>query len=224
RPSHMLGVVQDIDARKRAELALSEREKLLREAQSLAHIGNWHANLVSGELIWSDEIYRIFGYEPGAIRPSLEVFFAAVHPDDRQRVRDSEERAAHTGCHDVVHRIVRPDGSVRHVHELARGAVDGDGRLVGLTGTVQDITERIETEARLRESEERFAFAIEGADEGVWDWHIPSGALSLSGRYETMLATPRARCRQPSSPGRPTSIPKTSNEPGNTWRITWPGA
>jgi PAS domain S-box-containing protein len=150
----MLGVVQDIDDRKRAELALAERERQLREAQALAHIGNWQADLVSGELSWSDEIYRIFGHEPGSFEPSVEAFHAAVHPDDRALVLESEERARQTGHHDVVHRIVRPDGTVRHVHELAQMEIDATGGVVRLIGTVQDVTEQVEVEQALMAASE----------------------------------------------------------------------
>ncbi len=149
KPLQMLGVVQDIDARKRAELALAERERQLREAQTLASIGNWTADLVSGELAWSDEIYCIFGHQPGSFAPSVEAFRAAVHPDDRARVNESEKRAERTGRHDVVHRIVRPDGSVRHVHELAQAQTDAAGKLIRLSGTVQDITEQVAVERAL---------------------------------------------------------------------------
>lgn len=187
KPLQMLGVVQDIDDRKRAELALIEREAELREAQTLARIGNWSANMLTGELHWSDEIYRIFGYEPGSISPSVETFMNAVHPDDRELVRASELNAQHTGQHNVVHRIVWPDGTIRHVHELAQAENDASGKLIRLSGTVQDITERIEAETRLRESEERFAFAVEGAGDGIWDWDMRTGAMPLSGHYEAML-------------------------------------
>jgi PAS domain S-box-containing protein len=146
KPLQMLGVVQDIDARKRAELALAERERQLCEAQALASIGNWTADLVTGELTWSDEIYRIFGHQPGSFAPSIEAFHAAIHPDDQARVKESEKRAEQTGRHDVVHRIVRPDGSVRHVHELAQAQTDAAGKLIRLSGTVQDITEQVEVE------------------------------------------------------------------------------
>jgi signal transduction histidine kinase/ActR/RegA family two-component response regulator len=81
--------------------------------------------------------------------PSVKAFQAAVHPDDLPLVRESERQAEQTGHHDVVHRIVRPDGSVRHVHELAQAETDATGNLVGLTGTVQDITERVEAEQAL---------------------------------------------------------------------------
>ncbi len=145
----MLGVVQDIDERKKIEAALIERDRQLQEAQSLAHIGNWSANFVTGELVWSDEIYRIFGHEPQSIQPSVEVFVNAVHPEDRGKVRESEMHAAITGKHDVVHRIVRPDGSVRHVHELARGRIDAQGKLLSLSGTVQDVTSQMEDERAL---------------------------------------------------------------------------
>ncbi|MGK2952043.1 MAG: PAS domain-containing protein [Thiobacillus sp.] len=149
KPLQMLGVVQDIDDRKKAEIALAERERLLREAQTLASIGNWTADLATGELIWSDEIYRIFGYEPRSFAPSIEAFHAMVHPDDRAGVRESEKAAERTGRHDVVHRILRPDGTVRHVHELAQAETDATDRLMRLAGTVQDITEQVETEQAL---------------------------------------------------------------------------
>ena len=183
----MLGVVQDIDARKRAELALVESEHQLREAQTLAHLGNWVADLVTGELTWSNEIYRIFGHEPGSFTPSIEAFWQAVHPDDLALVHEHERLAAETGHYEVAHRIVRPDGTIRHVQELARAERDETGQVVRLIGTVQDITERIETEQRLIETEKRFAFAVEGAGDGVWDWDMQSGAMALSGNYEGML-------------------------------------
>ncbi len=149
-PRSMLGVVQDIDDRKRAEVDLAERERQLLEAQSLASIGNWRADLTTGELLWSDEIYRIFGYEPRSFAPSVEAFHAAIHPEDREAVRQSEIRAETRGRHDIVHRILRPDGSVRYVHELGQMHLDRSGKPVGLmTGTVQDITERVEFEQAL---------------------------------------------------------------------------
>lgn len=187
KPLHMLGVVQDIHYRKVAELALLEREHQLSEAQKLASIGNWKADLLTGELVWSDEIYSIFGYEPRSFEPSVEIFHSAVHPDDRTKVNESEKRAEQTGHHDVVHRIIRPDGSVRHVHELAQSETDASGNMVQLTGTVQDVTEQVESESRLRDSEERFAFAVEGSGDGIWDWDMRSNAMQFSRLYMEML-------------------------------------
>lgn len=145
----MIGVVQDIDDRKRTELALAEREDALREAQQLAHIGNWKVDLQSGEVFWSDEVYRILGYPPGAFAPGVETFYTAVHADDRPRLQASEANARRGGRLDVVHRVVRPDGDVRHVHELGVAEQDAEGRTLRLLGTVQDITEQVEVEERL---------------------------------------------------------------------------
>ena len=146
----MIGVVQDVNERKLVQLALAEREQQLLEAQRLASIGSWVANLRTGELIWSDEVYRIFGHEPGSFEPSVQAFHAAVHPDDFELVRKSEEVAAKQGRHDVVHRILRPDGAVRYVHELAEMSFDEFGNPHSLTGTVQDVTELKESENSLK--------------------------------------------------------------------------
>lgn len=148
-PTKMLGVVQDIHVRKLAEMELAERESQLLEAQRLANIGNWHANMHTGELFWSEQVYKIFGYEPNSFAPSVEAFHAAIHPDDIELVRESEARAEKTGRHDVTHRIVRPDGVVRYVHELAEMQLDDSGKPLSMRGTVQDVTELKEAEQDL---------------------------------------------------------------------------
>jgi PAS domain S-box-containing protein len=153
-PLHMLGMVQDISTRKFVELELVEREQQLQKAQSMAHIGNWQADIKTGELSWSDEIYRIFGFEPNSFKPNVEIFKSAIHPDDIKKVEKSEKHAKLTGTHDVIHRIVQANGSIRHVHELALAELNEKGELIKLTGTVQDITERIEAEQELIKARE----------------------------------------------------------------------
>lgn len=154
KPLHMLGVVQDITVRKQASIALVERDRQLQEAHSMAHIGNWQANFVTNELNWSDEIFHIFGYEPGSIEISVDIFRAAVHPDDLNAVLESEKRSEETGVHDVVHRIVRPDGVIRHVHELAKAELDSENNVIRLSGTVQDITVSVEAQQALIQARE----------------------------------------------------------------------
>jgi PAS domain S-box-containing protein len=157
-PLHMLGVVQDIDDRKRAELALAEREAQLHEAQALAHIGNWHADLRSGEVYWSEEVQRIFGHDPATYVPNVPEFRAAVHPEDRKLQLEAEAQAAVNGVLDVVHRIVRPDGSVRHVHALGKVVADEAGNIVKMVGTLQDVTQQVRSQQALikaREEAER---------------------------------------------------------------------
>ncbi|MFO7807891.1 PAS domain-containing protein [Guyparkeria sp.] len=183
----MLGVIQDIDARKRAEINLAARERQLREAQSLARMGDWHADIRTDELQWSEEVFRIFGLDPDQVEPSRDLFYQAVHPDDREKVQASEARSATSGLHDVVHRIVLPDGRIRHVHELSRPILDDNGQIIRFDGTVQDVTDIVTAKRQLEDVEERFRFAIEGAGDGIWDWRLDSDEMTFSGNYEPML-------------------------------------
>lgn len=178
---------RDITERKKAEQALKESQTQLLEAQQMAHIGSWKINFLTRKLVWSDEIYRIYGYQPNEIKPSAKGFRKAVHPDDLEIVLETEKLAKKNGHHDIIHRIIRPDGSIRHVHELAHGDFDKTGKLIGLTGTIQDITERIEADTKLRETEDRFSLAVESSGDGIWDWNLETDTLLYSKNYMHML-------------------------------------
>jgi len=153
-PLHMLGVIQDVTNRKTAEQTLIERDILLNEAQSLAGIGNWRLDLTSETLIWSDHLFRILGYKPGSVIPSLSFLFSVVVDDDVQKVKDAFEQTKQQGTSDVVYRIVRPDGELRYVHEVGKAERDHSGNAVSLKGTIQDITSTVETEQALIQARE----------------------------------------------------------------------
>lgn len=141
------GMIMDITDLKTAHLKLQESERRLEEAQKLASLGNWYANLETGELYWSDIIYQIFGLDKGNTSLSIDMFYRHVHPDDQEKVRVSEAQAKDSGIQDVEHRIIRPDGGIRWVHELAyMKKTEGI-----LHGTIQDITERKLAENALQE-------------------------------------------------------------------------
>ncbi len=128
---------------------LRRSERNLAEAQRIAHIGSWEWDLATDTAQRSEEIYRIVGVEPGAFPGTTEAFLAWVHPDDRARVRAAERATIRNGGrHDVEFRIVRPDGSVRIVHEQGELVRDPSGVATRLVGTVQDITERVQLEAQ----------------------------------------------------------------------------
>jgi PAS domain S-box-containing protein len=131
---------------------LMEREKQLIAAQRIAQLGHWSVNLRTGELHWSDQIYRIFGRDPATFQPSYENFFACVHPDDHALVKASEAQSLEFGWHSVDHRVVQPDGAIRWVHEEAQLERDAAGEPLRLTGVVQDITTRKRVEAALIEA------------------------------------------------------------------------
>lgn len=159
-PLRMLGVVRDITRRKQIELPLKNSERRLKEAQHIGHIGNWSWDVASGKLFWSDEIYRIFGQEPGAFEPTYERFIAMLHPDDVKRIKQSEQAAFAQGKkHAIDHRIILSDGSVRWVHEEAIAEIDSAGNPLSLAGTVQDITGRKRAEYELIRAKERAEIA-----------------------------------------------------------------
>ncbi|MCX6910486.1 MAG: PAS domain S-box protein [Verrucomicrobia bacterium] len=132
----------------------------LAAAQRIAHVGSWEAELQDLDdfsqdpLWWSDETYRIFGYKPGAVKVTHELFGNAIVPEDRARVWAEVQGALREHKrYEVEHRILRPDGSERVVHEHAEVIFDpATGRPVRFIGTVQDITERKRAEELLKES------------------------------------------------------------------------
>lgn len=150
------GLIMDISAEKQVEKELEQAHSRLSRAQKLGRIGHWEVNLKTGELFWSDVIFDIFGFNKDDTVPSLDLFNSCIHPDDVTAVRASEERARQTGIHDVEHRIIRPDGTIRWVHELANFSALETGEGI-LHGNVRDITETKELEQRLAELANRDA-------------------------------------------------------------------
>jgi len=114
-------------------------------------------DIATGDAIWSDEFFRICGYEPGSIEPSSEIGFQIIHPDDRDRAAEAVNKAVETGRpYDIEKRIVRPDGTVRWVHSIGEITYDRQDQPKTLLGSFQDITERKQAEEALRQSQERF--------------------------------------------------------------------
>lgn len=156
RPTAVLEIDSDVTERRRAEEQLRRNEELLAEAQRIAHIGHWEYTIRGSVVLWSDEIYRMFGVEPGEFPSTYEGFLERVHPDDRERVKQAVNDALEHGRpYNIDHRIIRQDGTVRHVHEQAEVSYGRDGRPVRMRGTVQDITDRVEAHAEVERQRKR---------------------------------------------------------------------
>lgn len=133
----------EILKRKSAQADLAKSKEDLSKAQEVARLGNWVWELKTDEVRWSDQTYRILGFDPGQFENPVGMFEKAVHPADWDRVDSMIENCVATGQPlEIEHRIVWPDGTTRYV--LGKGEVvrDEDGSVSGLVGTVQDITER----------------------------------------------------------------------------------
>lgn len=139
----------------RAEDALRSSEASLSEAQRVAHMGNWDWDVRTGDLRWSDEVYRIFGLSPGEFGATYEAFLRSVHPDDRPQVEEAVRAALHGRApYAIDHRVLRPDGTQRIVHQEGQVSLDDTRAPVRMIGTVQDVTERRRHEELKRRSDE----------------------------------------------------------------------
>jgi PAS domain S-box-containing protein len=175
--------------RAQGDQMLRDRENELIEAQRIAHVGSWELDFATDRVSWSDEGWRIFGLDPTARRGwTHDENLERIHPEDRARVADVDARAKQRGgSFDIEYRVVRPGGEVRIVRERAEPMYDAAGRPVRLLGTIHDITELKQTEAKLRESEERYALAARGADVGLWDWDVTKDRVYFSPRVHEIL-------------------------------------
>lgn len=200
-----MGVVTDITERKRAEEErqalsrnLQESKIRLEEAQRVAHMGHYYWDLIANRVIWSDELYRIYGLTPRQGPIDMAMVSEMIHPDDRDHVFKAAEEAVRSGVHtEAEHRVVRPNGEVRTVQGLGTVKRDASGRAYEMFGTVQDITDRKrEEEDRqglsrdLQESKAWLEEAQRVAHVGYWVWDLETNLLISSDEHCRILGLP----------------------------------
>lgn len=137
----LCGIATDITEQNELFEALQQSRNSLNKAQEIGHIGSWDWDIVANTLEWSDEIYRIFGLEPQEFDATYEAFLKTIHPDDREKVMAAVGESLEKGVkYSIDHRIIRPDGEERIVHEEGEVKRDADGTPVQMIGVVHDIT------------------------------------------------------------------------------------
>ena len=153
---------------------LHRSEAFLAQGQSISQTGSFGWGVLNGEIYWSQETYNIFEHDR-AVKPTLEFVFQRIHPDDRNLVQQALDNATNEETDlDIEHRLLMPDGSVKHVHALARALKTSLGDLE-FVGALTDVTEAKQAEMKLRESEAYLAEAQRLSHTGSWAWNPATG-------------------------------------------------
>jgi PAS domain S-box-containing protein len=179
-------------ARKQAEEALRRSEAYLAEAQRLSHTGSWAFNPVTLKThYWSDETFRIWGFDPQEGPPSQEQLFERIHPEDRATVKAISNKALREKTDQKYgFRIVLPDGTVKHIHTTVHVVLDPSGDTVEFIGTNVDVTEARQAGEALRESEANLKRAQEIAHVGSWHLDIARNRLTWSDEVFRIFGVP----------------------------------
>ena len=182
------GIARDITERKTTEQSLRTSEQNLAAAQRIPHLGSWELEIYDvndssqNVVRWSDEVFRIFGYEPHEVEISSSFLYAAVHPEDRERVSKTfTDAVLQKRFLDLEARIVLPDGRVRLLSGKAETVYDDISCVpLKMVGTVQDITERHNAEEALKLSEARFRDLFENAKDLIYTHDLEGNFTSLN--------------------------------------------
>jgi len=183
-------IVRDITGQKNAERALRDSEERLTLAVAGAQEGVWDWNLETDAVLYSARWKQMLGYAGEEIEPHVSAWERLVHPDDRSRADRANDSVARgeRATYEAEFRLRHKEG--HYVHVLSRGFPvrrEPGGPVVRIVGTHLDLTERRRAETTLRENEERLKLAFAGAQEGVWDWNLETGAVVYSSRWKEML-------------------------------------
>ncbi|MDH4261678.1 MAG: EAL domain-containing protein [Spirochaetia bacterium] len=147
----MSKIIRDITMKKKFEVELERKQELLNEAQHLGKLGSWELNLVKNELIWSDEIYKIFELNPEEFDPSYEKFLSVIHPNDREMVNQAYTKSLDDKKqYSIEHRLLLANGKIKWVREQCSSYFDESGKPLKSIGAVQDITDQKKAQENLR--------------------------------------------------------------------------
>jgi PAS domain S-box-containing protein len=179
---------RDITERKQAEEKLWKSEKKLRETQEMAHLGFWSWDVKTGDVEWSDEVFKIFGLNPKEFTPHIDSILAlSPWPEDHLRDQELINRAIENhGPGFYEQKFLCPDQSIGYYYSTFQGNYDENGHLISIVGTVLDITDRKRAEEALRASEDKFKYVFDHSTIGK-SITRPSGEISVNQTFCEML-------------------------------------
>ncbi len=188
--TQIVGATRDITFEREAAQALSDSRERLAYAESVARLGHSDWDVQTGKEVWSDELYRLLGTQPGAVEPSLSTFLdLLVNQQDRERLQRGRGLVASGDASPgALYHIRGLDGRERDLQVGGQVECDDKGAVVRVFATAQDVTDLNEAQRALQSSERRFDLAARGTNDGLWDWlNIDEEPFWLSERYYQLL-------------------------------------
>ena len=165
---HIYGSCRDITSRKEAERSLKDSHKRFKQAEKIANFGSWEMDIGTGKSVWSDEFYRICGYEPNSFEPNSKIGMEIIHPEDKKRAEIAVSESISSGKpYDIEKRIVRPDGTIRWVRSIGEVLRNDKGDPVRLVGSFHDITDSKMVREELKRSFSLTKATLESTADGI---------------------------------------------------------
>ena len=185
----LVGLNRDITAEREANQRVVELNERFQLALRSSQFGVWETDLATGRMQWDDRMLEIYGFTRAEFDGRRDTWKQTIHPDDRDAALLKTERAftGQDSFYDNEFRIIRPDGTIRHIEAHGQLLRDAAGKPLRLVGLNRDISLERKTEAALHLIEERWQLALEGNNDGVWDWDIATGHFFYDTRYSIML-------------------------------------
>ncbi len=179
--TRLLITIQNLAEQKRLELELKSRLPRYNYALEAAHAGVWEWNLKTNDIIWSKDIWKLYGIEQGDEEPTFEFWESIVHPDDREMtIQTIKTVASNSQELNIEYRFFSPDGSIYWMMSRGKPVLDNNGQATHYFGTIIDVTERKKMELELIESKKKYSFALDAASSGIWEWDVKTDKLSWS--------------------------------------------
>lgn len=198
KPYKLVGTIQDVTEKHTMLENLQRSDTLFKQAEGQTHIGNWTWDVVADKVSWSDEMFRIYGMEPQSVPVTFDTYLAHVHPEYREKRMQQVQHVFETGePEDHVYKIITEAGQLKILHSISKVQTDEKGKVISMTGTCQDITERQTLIEKLQDSESLHKQAQTMTKMGSWTWDLKTDKVSWTDEmyaiYEIEKDTPVSR-------------------------------